>query len=402
MTALVTGSPSGSGWRIVEHRGRAGRRRLGKDWRRIHEAMPLRTSSHSFGAQLAYADHRMAAPDRLRCPPLTDGHETSAVCLLEPKTERALGFPVPVWRVSLPSHNPLGDVVCAEDEARRALIPALVAHHRGSPEGGRLLVLGPLSRDSVIWSGLSGTDRLHCCVVPVGMMHVFDGTRTYDELMSMTPLRFRQNLHRLRRRTDELTHVGFGTAADQPTLAAAFDRCLDLEASGWKGAGWRRTAIRYRPGQLAFFRDLLTAGEGGDNCEINSFRANGRWVAAELCMRTGSECSRLRSGYDERHARLGPGRLLIRRTLQCCCEDPTARRDNLTSDSEWQLPWRPESVVLRQRYLSIEPRTGPLLIALLRLRFGALRRMMRSKRVQQARRTLPGRAPVVRQTGRAG
>lgn len=122
-------------WRITEHRGHEGLERLEDDWRRLYAVMPQRTSFHAYEAHLAFVDHLMAAPDRLRCLALSDGREVRAICLLEAKVDRTLGIPVRVWRIPLPSHNPLGDVICPDDDSRRAFIPALVAHLRQSPEG---------------------------------------------------------------------------------------------------------------------------------------------------------------------------------------------------------------------------------------------------------------------------
>ena len=359
-----------SPWRFAEYRGRRGLVALEDDWRRLCESMSFRTSSHSFDAQLAYVDNVMTAPDELRCLALSDGRMVRAICLLEPRVDRTLGIPVRVWRVPLPSHNPLGDVVCPDDEARRALLPALVAYLRSSSGGRHLVVVGPLPEDSSLWTGLARVGESGSFAVPAGSMHVFDCTRPFDELMARTSKRFRQDLRRHDRRLHELPGVQFKTVARGADLAEAFETFLEVEASGWKGEAGARSAIRLRPRHAGFFQALLGVRGSNENCEISALYADGRCIASEFCMRAGSDYSGIRMGYDESYARLAPGHILMHQTLRRCCEDPTIERFNLTSDSSWQLPWHPDAILLRQGYLAIDRWSGLSLIALLRLRFG--------------------------------
>jgi hypothetical protein len=55
---------------------------------------------------------------------LGDGREARAICLLEPRTERRLGFRVGVWGVLWPNRHPTyADLVCPDDEVRRVFLP---------------------------------------------------------------------------------------------------------------------------------------------------------------------------------------------------------------------------------------------------------------------------------------
>jgi hypothetical protein len=101
-------------------------------------------------------------------------------------------------------------------------------------------------------------------------------------------------------------------------------------------------------------------------------------------MRTGNEYAILKIGYDERYSKVAPGQLLIEHTLERCCDDPGIAQLNLVSGTAWHRDWRPISVPLQQGYLAIDRWSGPLLIAMLRLRFGYARRLARWLRGQRA------------------
>ena len=102
-------------------------------------------------------------------------------------------------------------------------------------------------------------------------------------------------------------------------------------------------------------------------------------------------------GYDERYSHLSPSHLLMERTLQRCCDDPDISRFNLTSDSAWQSHWRPDSVPLQRAYIALGRWSGRPLIALLRLRFGPVRRLARRWRRECER---LGEARVARRAAR--
>jgi CelD/BcsL family acetyltransferase involved in cellulose biosynthesis len=115
---------------------------------------------------------------------------------------------------------------------------------------------------------------------------------------------------------------------------------------------------------------------GEDRCEINSLYVDGRCIASQFCLRTGSEYLIPKIAYDEAYSRLSPGLLLMEETLARCCEDPTLKRLNLQTNGRWQRDWHPDLLVMQQAYLAIRPLSGRPLIALLRFRFGPLRELV--------------------------
>jgi hypothetical protein len=281
------------------------------------------------------------------------------------------------WESPPLRHTRRSDIICPEDDARRAFIPALVSHLRRERRGRRLLVLGPLPEDSVLWEGLRQLGRNRYCTRAVEGEHFLDCSRSFDELMSGLSSKFRGELRRRRRRLEDLPDVRFVTTTDDADLAAEFETFLDVEASGWKGETGSSSAIRLRDGSLPFYQALLALHGDGDRCEIHALYAEGRCLASQLCMRTAGEFACLKIGYDETYSHLAPGLLLRQHMVDRCCQDPDVTRMNWLTAAAWHRPWNPDTVALQQAYVAIGRWSGPLLIALLRLRLGPARRFVR-------------------------
>jgi len=359
-----------AGWNIVERRGEGALRSLRSDWERLYAAMPLRASYHAYQAHLAYLSNLSPAPERLRCLALSDGERIRAICPLEARTERVMGVPLRIWALPLHPHWPLTDVIAPEDDAREHLIPSLAEHLRQVPDGGSLLVLGPLPRSSRLWRGLDHLHRHEYHVRPTRPADVFDCTKPYDELMSRLSKHFRRNLRAAGRKLSQLAEVRRVTARDVPDLVGEFAAFLDVEASGWKGPCGTGSAIALHPELRCFYRDLVEALGTSGQCEINTLYADGGCRAAQFCVTTGTEYDVLKIGYDEAYGRVAPGLMLLQETLERCCADPDIKRLSLVTDGPWQRDWHPDVVPMCQAYIGIGRLSPQLSIELARFRYG--------------------------------
>lgn len=363
-------------WKVTEFRGPAGLEQLAADWHRLCAEMPARTSFIAFETCVAYVNHLMAEPAKLRCLAISDCHQrVRAICPLEPRTDRRLGFPVRVWGVLWHPHGHQADVVCPDDQLRRELIPVLAAHLRHKPEGRRLLVLGPAPGASPLWDGMGRMPPGDCCVDPRESASVLDCRGTYQDLVRGLTRNHRHALNSARRRLAALEAVRFVTARKPAELAAEFSTFLEVEASGWKGAGGTLTAVKFRGGQPAFFRALAGSLHGPeDHCEISAIYAQGQCLASAIGTRTGATYSGLKIAFNPAFGRMSPGKLLFARILERCCEDPDIQRIDLVRTVPWLSGWAPEPVPLQLAYVNLGRWPRRLVIALLRLRVGPLRR----------------------------
>ncbi len=398
-------------WRIIESRGRRGLEDLEADWRRLYARMPLRTSFLSYEACLAHVDTYMQDPDELRCLALTDGRQVRGICLLEPSITGMLDFEgkcrallrLPprdlsarrsrrggrrsglhqVWGVLWQWHSRQADVLCADDEARRAFIPLLAAHLRRAPEGRPLLVVGPAPADSALWDGFRRLPRHSYHLERRESVNSLPCTRPFDEVKASLPRRFRQDLNRASRRLAQLQDVHLQTYTAADGLDTVLDDFLAVEASGWKGASGAKSAIVCDARSLAFVRALTRdLRHPDDSCEIDALYAEGRCIAASLGTRTGATYSALKIGYDEAYRRVSPGQIVVEHAVERCCADPAIERLDMVSDASWVRGWRPDLIPLQIGYVVIARWPAYALVAgLLRLRVGLGRRIAGRLRV---------------------
>jgi len=340
----------------------------------------------SFEACAAHVDHIMGEPDQLRCLALGDGREVRGICLLEPRMDVRLGMPVPAWGVLWLKHGHQADVLCADDEARRRFLPALAAHVRREPEGRPLLVLGPLPSGSPFWEGLRSLGPP--CLDPKESVRFMDCGSPYGELLAGLSGNFRHNLNTARKRLAALADVHFVIAREPRELEREFSTFLEVEASSWKGTAG--TAVKFRRRQPAFFAALAGTLQGEtDRFEIHALYAEGRCLASILGTRTGAVFSALKTAYDPAFARVSSGQVLLARVIELCCGDPEIQRIDLVSDAPWLRGWRTEQVTLQLAYVGTGGWRGRALTALLRLRFGPVRRLGRWLRERKALSRIP-------------
>jgi hypothetical protein len=360
-------SPVTPDWSIVEYRGQDGLRQLEGDWKRLTAAMPDRGFHHLYETHVAYFTHMPSPHGPFTCLALTDGERVRAICPLEPDVVKVLGRSRRAWGLPLSQRDLLRDVICPPDEARRALLPALVSYLRRAPDRLPWLVFNLVLETSAVWQGLRSLDSRTYCTHVVAASDVFNCERPFEDLASGFSRKFRSNLRSAHRKLAALGNARFERATDPPGLAREFEAFLALEASGWKGdAG---TTLRQRPDHLALYRDLLARLGPVGQCEINALYAGDRCIASQFCVRAGAEYAILKLCYDEGYPRVAPGQLLLEHTLERCCGDPEIKRATLVSHQGWHQEWLPDVLPVHCVYVPLGRWGSRTVVALLRLRF---------------------------------
>jgi hypothetical protein len=370
-------------WSVVEYPGSDGLERLEAEWHRLVAAIPAHGPQHTFAVHRAYFRHVSRADGQFTCLALTDGQRVRAICPLEPTTIEILGLKTRVWGLPWHSYDLGRDIICPPDEAEGRLLPCLQQFLRRVPRRRRWLVFGGVLDSSVLWRCLAAIDSRDYATDAAGTSDVLDCAKPFEEFASTLSRNFRGNLRKARNKLTELDDVHFASISSRTGVEREFETFLALEASGWKGAAAVRGAIRLKPDQLAFYRDLV-ASPGDSGCEINSLYAEGRCIASQLCFRTGETYTIAKIAYDENYARVAPGQVLLEWTLKRCCQDPMVRRLSLVSDAAWHRDWRPDRVPLRMAYVGLGRWSARPLVSLLklRLRYGpTAKRWLRRMRV---------------------
>ncbi len=371
-------------WTVTEHVGRDGFDAVAPDWRRLYSAMPDRAMWHSHEAWSAYLDHVCPQPDAFRCLALSDDERVRAILPIEEYVERGLGAPIRVWGMPWPKAWRPGDAITADEEAHRALVPAIVAHLREHPRRPAVLVLGRTWAGSALWDGLADLEPTSWFAFDDGAEYVVPTDMPFDEFLQRLSGKSRAALRKAARGFEQLPDATCVRAVTRDEVASELDNFLDVEASGWKGQ--RGSAIKQRPGHVDYYRALLERVSQDGHCEIHSLHAQGRCIASEFCVYTGRECVGLMAGYDEWYGRIAPGRLIVHKTLEWSCEDPDIDVVSEVSDADWLRQWRPNRNEMRRAYVSLRPVSGRLALAALRTRYGPVRRLARAMDERDRRR----------------
>lgn len=117
----------------------------------------------------------------------------------------------------------------------------------------------------------------------------------------------RKELRRLRRALG--TELGGEVeTVDCSADPAAWDRFLELEASGWKGEGG--TALAADPAGAEFFRAMCAATAPTGRLQVLSLQAAGQTAAMQVNLVDGREVFAFKVAYDDALARFSPGALL--------------------------------------------------------------------------------------------
>jgi hypothetical protein len=369
-------------WSVTDHWGLEGLARVEPDWRRLYEEMPNPAMWDSYEAYRTYVKHLCPQPDRFRCVALSDGEAIRAIFPLEERWERALGVPFRVWGLPYSKTWRPTDVIGPEGDARRALLPAVVGFLRQQPNRPALLAVGPTLLESDLWDGIDQFAPSERCVFGDGAEYVVPCDRPFEEFERGLSGNTLASLRKAERRFSALPEARCVRASSPTDLAREFERFLDVEASGWKGAAG--SAIKFHPQRVAFYRELLTAMARDGRCEIRALYTGERCIATEFCVFTRRQCAALKGGYDEEFARVSPGRLLTHKSIQWCCEDPGVDSESEVSDAPWLRIWNPNSNELRRAYVTLRPSSGRLLALLMRFRFGPARRLVRGFKARRS------------------
>jgi CelD/BcsL family acetyltransferase involved in cellulose biosynthesis len=160
---------------------------------------------------------------------------------------------------------------------------------------------------------------------------VLDASLAFDECWRAVPKNMRNSIRKARRKMDENggAEVSVATGTE---LSAAYERFLELEASGWKAGG----ALADMPLEEGLWRDYLRVA---DTAQVRSLRIDGRLAAAQITVTWGRTLFIPRIAYNEELANLAPGSVLMADLLEACCNDPAIDRIDCMMWQPWHQRW---------------------------------------------------------------
>lgn len=147
--------------------------------------------------------------------------------------------------------------------------------------------------------------------------------------------------HRLPRHEQALRQRGASLElVTAPAMAAAvFERCLAVEASGWKGRAG--TAMLSRPPVAEFYRRLVMTLAAQGMLRLHWLHCRGELLAFDLCVTTPRGLAGLKIGMAESWKKLVPGMVLQLWVLRAAHAAGVAEYDFLGGDDAHKAEWTP-------------------------------------------------------------
>ena len=244
---------------------------------------------------------------------------------------RAFRLPLPVLVASQPYAPLTTPLLSAEDPVGAA--EGLLDAARAS--GARVLALPVMPLDGVAGKALAealsrrGVRPIHIEIHERAALDATQDAETY--LRAGLSAKKLKELRRQRNRLDDEGAVAFTLAETPEDIAAALERFLVLEASGWKGLNG--TGLGQNQGDAAFIRAAARDLGRRGAFKVLELTLAGRTIAAGLVLNQGGTAFFFKIAYDETLSRFSPGVQLTLELTRRLGDDPGIRSADSTADA---------------------------------------------------------------------
>jgi hypothetical protein len=366
--------------------GSAGLDRAKTDWKRLTAAYPDPGYVHLWEWHRAYLSALARRAEDARYGVFYDGSDPVAIFPLQRGVTTVAGVSLPAFVLPHHDHLHYADVIVRPEYRRRPLLAALERELTSRDEAFDVFVLGPVLADSATSALVASEARVLSSSQTIGRSDALE-TKPYEQFLDGLSKNFRGSLRKARNKLAKhgaAVHVPATSTSDE--LPDAFEQFLVLEASGWKGRSGTGTAIALDPALRSFYGQLVERLGPTGAVEINVLVLDTQPIAAQLAITSGRRCYVLKIAYDETHAALAPGNMLLERLLQKYGDHAEIRHVDLVSSAAWHTSWNPIVRDLHSHLVFRRTARGLLAWSALRSK-EPLRRIYRhvSDRLQQAR-----------------
>jgi CelD/BcsL family acetyltransferase involved in cellulose biosynthesis len=168
---------------------------------------------------------------------------------------------------------------------------------------------------------------------------------TWDELRARLPKNFQRDLPRKQRQLEKQGSVELEILdTPGPALAAALERCYEVETLGWKGQDG--SPIKNDPHTLRFYTELAQTLAAVGRFALYLLKLDGKIIAFEYSPRGGGHIEMLKLSFDPAFDKQSPGQVLRMMLLKHELERGDIRYYHLGRPSEWKLRWATETAPL--------------------------------------------------------
>lgn len=336
-----------AGFRVEVFRGLPGLDALAADWRALFRTLERPSYVHLWEWHRSYLEALAPAPDAVCFCALYDGGAPVAILPLVEQEERFLGMTA--RGVALPTHPhvPHADILVDPRMEKRLDLDRVLETVRARL-GFRWDVcrLGPTLEDSIASAAVRALDarpETRGALVVTELERHSDAldVTSYPALLNRLSKNFRGSLRKARNKLAQLEGMEVRWGRTPAEIYPAFERFLEVEASGWKGEGGIGTAIQLDPSLRAFYGGLMQRLAQTGRARINLLMHGDRVMAGQLGVVSGDRYYLLKIGYDESYKREAPGNMLLERLLEAAGDEPGVRYVDLVTDTSWHESWKP-------------------------------------------------------------
>ncbi|MDH3724182.1 MAG: GNAT family N-acetyltransferase [Thermoleophilia bacterium] len=196
------------------------------------------------------------------------------------------------------------------------------------PAGGTELVMAQGSAES---AGFAYTDWMN------QEQPVVDCDTDWETYFAGLSRNLRKDVRRRRRRLEERGELTIEVHRGADALGERLAEGVAIENSGWKGQ--EGTAILAGDGQLAFYEALADWTAARDALEITFLRLDGAAVAFHYNIVFHGILYALKIGFDEAHADLSPGKVLLGAEIERTFAEGRRRFDFGGDPEDYKLKW---------------------------------------------------------------
>lgn len=303
-------------------------------------------------------------------------------------------YSLPVRLLEIPHHPHmlLADFICGANAADEDLLCSVVEHLRASAVHEWDVLLLPNVLENSCAERCLDRRRVDWTLRETSSRCDFLEYAGYEEFLAAVSKNFRGNLRKARNKLAKM-EASFLFINDRRQLADAFEQFCRIEASGWKGRQGTGTAIELDVRLKAFYRALIDNFGAKDSCQINLLMASDICLAGQFCLRTNGTLHILKIGYDESHASVAPGNMLLEQLIRrSAFAESRASRINLVTGVQWHDDWKPRSEKVSNVWIYNHNARGAALFGLANCRYrfkgtlkGVLNRVGRVSRIGRAK-----------------
>lgn len=325
---------------------------LKENWIKVTDSFSEKRFFHLFSWYLCYLESLENDPATVFFCVARRGTRPVAVFPLKSVKRRIGGLDLRCLEIPTHDHLNLSDFVFERIPDNAMLLRTLIKKiRRLSGETWDVIRIPNALEDSVAAYALQQGPRLMSFSAFSKRSNQVNCRMPYEKMAENFKSGFRRNLRRLHRRAQELGRLQFTSYQTVPDIQRHFHELLEVEASGWKGEKGTQTAIACEQATLRFYQKIVEQFGAAGQCWLNLLTLNDKCIAAQLCLVADGMLHILKIGFDESHAAIAPGNLLLDELFQQCTADDRVHGVSFVTGREWNFLWGAKPIPVYDHYL---------------------------------------------------